>query len=307
MDITKKANNKLEVVKNIKNIVDSVLVRMKQFDSSSKISTFHFNTYLIDENVAYDNYEEFLKYFNYDDLTKFEWGSISLSIYKEENNSYKTEKRILSIHVNIVGSGDEFSITVSAQDENIIKEIFDIIFQKILTGCKIYKYNEIEERKNKREEKRKEELRERSDIVFNCIYILENLNTYQERMHQPLKDEKALQEFLFPILKSHFENLLDEFSLQKFASIQYKPDFGIPEGKLLIECKYIRTKSDLRKIQKEISEDIIGYLRAASNQYNKLVILIYNSVNIPISKKFRDDFERIKGVEKIIIAPGVAP
>lgn len=308
MDITKNANNKLEVVKNIQGMVDVFLARMKQVDPSSKIDRFIFNMYLIDEAITYNNYKEFLKYFNISHLAKFEWGSISLTIDKEEKKPYISTHTILSIIIHIkYMTEDEFSIEVSADDENIIKDIFSIIFQGPLAKCKIYQYNELEKRKKEREEKRNKELREIKDIILNCIDILKNLNSYQERMSQPLRDEKALQEFLFPILKSHFENLLDEFNLPKFASVQYKPDFGIPEGRLLIECKYIKIKKDLKKIQKEISEDIIGYLQAAFNQYTKLIILIYNSANIPISNKFKNDFEKIKGVEKIIIIPGVIP
>jgi len=302
MDIEKKAKNKLEVVKNLKSVVELILAKMKKIDSSSKIDRFKFHMDLIDENIKYDNYEEFLKYFDISDLTKFEGGLVSLNVNKEEKVPYGIRSdEILNIMIIIQAFRDEFLINISANDKNIIEEIFSIIFQGPLVKCKIYKYDKFEERK----EKRKEEFKKINDIIEECIHILENLNSYQERVSKIPKDEKALQEFIFPILKSHFENLLDEFSLPKFASIEYKPDFGIPEAQLLIECKYIKEKKDFKRIQKEINDDIVGYLQTASNQYKKIVVLIYNSKNTPISNKFKKDFEKVKGVEKIIIVPGV--
>jgi hypothetical protein len=75
----------------------------------------------------------------------------------------------------------------------------------------------------------------------------------------------------------------------------------------LIETKYLRKKGDLKKIQKEINDDTIGYLRASGSSYKYLVVLIYNSKNFPIPEKFSKDLEKKGDIKKVILAPGVTP
>lgn len=298
MRITKYADKHLEALKNLKDLCELILMTVRDSFPSSKINVFRLSLELLDKEINYENYKEFLKFFDSVDLKKIERGLLFFGIIESEKKDIES---VLECKI-LFGYRDYFTIELSAGDVNIIEKVFYKIFEGPLAKCEIYSYNEIE--KKREEMERKEE--ERKKIVENCINILKNLNSYQTRMRKTLKDEDALQEFIFPILKSHFDSLSDEFHLPRFGAIEYKPDFGIPEAALLIECKYLKEKKDLKRIQKEISEDAIGYLNTSS-QYKELIIFIYNSLNIPITEKFEKDFEKINGIERVIIVPGVTP
>ena len=63
-----------------------------------------------------------------------------------------------------------------------------------------------------------------------------------------VSNEKDVQHIIWLILRSYFDDLVDEETLPKFGHSSYKPDFGIPSLSLLIEIKYAYKKEDFKKV-----------------------------------------------------------
>ena len=283
-----------DFIKNFPRVYEVLLSIVKEKYPKSLITSFSLGLGLIDEELEYSSYDEFVLGKEKIDFRKLRRISGSIR-FKEDEQAYGE-----LLHLFFMNEDSKYlyiSVETPSTDTDIVKIIekfFDAVVS-LTPESRIYKYNPRVETQQEIKEK-----------IKKCISILENLNRYQLRMRSPLKNEKALQDFIFPILKSHFEDLEDEFHLPRLGSIEYKPDFGIPSIKLLIECKYLRVKIDIKKIQKEIHDDVMGYLKA-SKQYINLIVFIYNSKNIPIPDKFVKDVEKIKGIKKVIIVPGVYP
>lgn len=277
---------------NFAEIYKSLLNIIQKEPFKGIVDYFSFDLKFTDKEISYSSYEEFI--LNKEEIDFKESIEISGNVtFKTEN---QTDNRLLNLlfYVNQFSDNHNLRISIESSSSELIKKTFDVIIS-LLPNLQIYIYDQnIEDL---------EKIKQKIKIL---ILILKNLNECQLRMKAPLKDEKELQDFIFPILKSHFKDLESEFHLPRFGDIEYKPDFGIPSIKLLIECKFLRDKADIKKVQKEIHDDIIGYLKT-SKQYENLIIFIYNSKNIPISDKFTKDIKGIKGVEDLIIVPGVCP
>lgn len=212
---------------------------------------------------------------------------------------------LFSIFVSGESYRNELLIKIESQSLSLIDDIFEIIFTD-LKKCEIYNFDPVSEEKLALKKKREEKAQKVRDDINKCISILKNLNALQFRMKLSLRDEKELQSFLYPILKSHFQDLEDEFHLPRFGAIEYKPDFGVPSLALLLETKYIREVKDVKKVQNELITDSVAYLKAAVS-YKKLIVFIYNNNNVPTPDRFEADLERIPGIVKVITIVGVKP
>ncbi len=293
MEITKyiSLKSQKDFIKNFSPVYEALLTIVREKYPKRLITRFSLRLLLIDEELEYGSYDEFVLGKEKIDFRKLR--GFSGHITFEDEQAYSELLRLF-----LSNWGREYlHMSVESPSTDII-EIIEKFFDTLISltpGSRIYQYNP-----------RLENQQEIDKKIQKCISILENLNRCQLRMKSPLKDEKELQDFVFPILKSHFEDLEDEFHLPRFGNIEYKPDFGIPSIKLLIECKYLRVKKDIKKIQKEIHDDAVGYLKA-SKQYTNLLVFVYNSKNIPMSDKFVKDIKKIKGIKKVIIVPGAYP
>lgn len=288
MKIKKYFDNRLELVKNLEKVCEVALKTIHGHDTAVRRERFSFQVDLKDGGIEYDNYDEFIESQKDIDLDMLD--GFSLGVYFR-----KGQEDILKLWAFSNRFAEDFLIEITSSKINLIEEIFRTFLGGPLIRCKLYKYNpNLEDRK------------EKEAIIRKCIKILENFNSLQIRSVKTIDDEKELQRFIFPILKSHFDELDDEFHLPKFGSIEYVPDFGIQKAELLIEAKYLRKKQDFKKIQKEVIDDAVGYLKA-SGQYKYLIVFIYNSKNFPYSEKYKKDIKKIKGIKEIIIVPGVTP
>ena len=116
-----------------------------------------------------------------------------------------------------------------------------------------------------------------------------------------IRQEREVQDITWLILRSYFDDLVDEETLPKFGHSSYKPDFGIPSLSLLVEIKYARKKEDFKLIEKEIMQDAVGYL-AGTQQYEKIIVFIYDaSCSVQEHNITRRDLIKIKGIEDVII------
>jgi hypothetical protein len=119
------------------------------------------------------------------------------------------------------------------------------------------------------------------------------------------QSEREIQDLLWVILRSHFDRLDREDTLPKFGIKSYRPDFGIPELRTLIEVKFVGEKTSLPQIQEELLADIPGYLQAQS-RYDSIVYFVYDGAHkLRDARKFIDDLRSITGVTDVLVIPGL--
>ncbi|MEV7551932.1 hypothetical protein AB0N89_20115 [Amycolatopsis sp. NPDC089917] len=99
--------------------------------------------------------------------------------------------------------------------------------------------------------------------------------TLQDPIRWPIKSEREVQNIVWLILRTAFEDLVDEETLRKLGHSTYRADFGIPSLGLLIEVKYARKAADFKAFEKEIMQDLFGYL-TDNEPYRKLAVFIYD-------------------------------
>jgi len=100
--------------------------------------------------------------------------------------------------------------------------------------------------------------------------------TVRHPIHWPIVSEREIQDILWLILRSVFDDVVDEETLPKFGHSTYRADYGIPSLRLLIEAKYTRQASDFKKIEKEILEDTVAYLLHTKERYDRIIVFIYD-------------------------------
>ena len=92
----------------------------------------------------------------------------------------------------------------------------------------------------------------------------------------PVNSEREVQDILWLILRSVFDDVVDEETLPKAGHSTYRADFGIPSLGVLIEVKYARRRSDFKeKIEPEVMVDSVAYLHGTT-AYKEIVVFIYD-------------------------------
>jgi len=121
----------------------------------------------------------------------------------------------------------------------------------------------------------------------------------------PIESEKDVQDILWIMLRSNFTHVEREETLRKFGLKNYRPDFGIPEYKSLVEVKYINDKTDPKKIQEEILADSEGYLNK-NEEYDNIYVLIYDKAHkLMDPESFIVDLKSTKYIADVIVIPGI--
>lgn len=123
-------------------------------------------------------------------------------------------------------------------------------------------------------------------------------------LHRPIRwlitQEREVQDLLWLILRSYFPDVIDEDALPKLGHSTYKADFGIGSLKLIIEAKFATSKDDFKKIEKEVQEDCIPYLRDL--RYESLIVFIYDdSASVQEHDTTRTALLEIPGVVDVVI------
>lgn len=119
-------------------------------------------------------------------------------------------------------------------------------------------------------------------------------------IHWPVTQEREVQDILWLILRSYFSDVVDEDALPKLGHSTYKADFGIGSLKLIIEVKFATSKDDFKKIEKEVQEDCIPYLRDI--RYESLIVFIYDdSASVQEHDITRDGLLEIPGIAEVVI------
>ncbi|HXR75385.1 MAG TPA: hypothetical protein VN737_05385 [Bryobacteraceae bacterium] len=122
----------------------------------------------------------------------------------------------------------------------------------------------------------------------------------QRPIRWPITQEREVQDILWLILRSYFPDVVDEDTLPKLGHSTYKADFGIGSLKLIIEAKFATSRDDFKKIEKEVQEDCIPYLRDL--RYESLIVFIYDdSASVQEHDTTRAALLEIPGVVDVVI------
>jgi hypothetical protein len=92
----------------------------------------------------------------------------------------------------------------------------------------------------------------------------------------PINSEREVQDIVWALLRAVFDDLVDEEPLRKVGHSSYRSDFGLPRLGVLVEIKYVRSAAEFKKVEKEVYEDSIAYLKERTT-YKKLVVFIYDA------------------------------
>ena len=145
----------------------------------------------------------------------------------------------------------------------------------------------------------------------DVVAVLQNFETAMKRwrwdgdglqraIRWEVTQEREVQDILWLVLRSYFPDVVDEDALPKLGHSTYKADFGIASLKLIVEVKFATSKDDFKKIEKEIQEDCIPYLRDL--RYESLVVFIYDdSASVQEHDTTRRALLEISGIVDVVI------
>jgi len=117
----------------------------------------------------------------------------------------------------------------------------------------------------------------------------------------PIVSEREVQDILYLVLRSYFDDLIDEEAMPKFGHKFHKPDFAIPSLRLLIEVKYADKKDDFKNLEQEIIIDTKAYLTNTKG-YDRILVFIYDeSSSVQEHEITRRDLKKLEEIEDVII------
>jgi len=151
----------------------------------------------------------------------------------------------------------------------------------------------------------KNEDNSQSKEIDNLVAVTKRFRACCNYIDYEIKNEKDVQDILWIMLRANYAEVEREETLKRFGVKQYRPDFGIPELKTLIEVKFIGDKTDPKKIQEEILSDIEGYLNK-NQEYIKLIVFIYDQAQkLKDPEKLIQDINKIELVQEVVVIPGI--
>ncbi len=118
----------------------------------------------------------------------------------------------------------------------------------------------------------------------------------------PITSEREVQDIVWLILRSVFDDVVDEDTLPKVGHSTYRADFGIPSLRLLVEVKYARQAGDFKDLEKEIMEDSVAYLVEAHGRYDRILVFIYDhSSSVQEHGATINALRRLPAIEDVVI------
>jgi hypothetical protein len=117
-----------------------------------------------------------------------------------------------------------------------------------------------------------------------------------------IDSEREVQDVLWLILRSVFDDVVDEETLPKIGHSTYRADFGIPSLRLLIEAKFARRASDFKLLEKEIMEDAVAYVLETRDRYDRILVFIYDdSASVQEHSLTISALRKLPNIEDVII------
>lgn len=257
-----------------------------QFNSGA--SSYDFN--------SIEELNEALVQENMDDL--YIW-SIKIDVYRKPVGAEYPNERVF--HAN-VGFRSSSTIKIgidcinSTESNRFIKTITKTL------NCKLYKPKNIDQQ----DEAHIKKIKERDESIEKCISIFEKMPELQARIVKGFESEKEVQDFIYPILKSHFNDLQEEDYVSKMGPVASKPDFCIKKLGIAIEIKFINNKKTFKSLVAEINDDSRKYFTDKS-YYSRMIVFIYNGASKPTPANFISDLENIEVISKVVISPNIIP
>jgi REase_DpnII-MboI len=132
-------------------------------------------------------------------------------------------------------------------------------------------------------------------------------DSLQKPIRWPITAEREVQDILWIVLRSVFDDVKDEETLPKVGHHSYRADFGLPRIKVLVEAKFVRKLAEFEKIEREIMEDAVGYLNQ-TDLYKEIVVFIYDdSSSVEHHDLTRSALLGVPGISEVIIVsrPGI--
>jgi hypothetical protein len=118
-----------------------------------------------------------------------------------------------------------------------------------------------------------------------------------------IRSEREVQDIVWIMLRSVFDDVVDEDTLPKFGHKSYRADFGLPRLGVLVEIKYIYTGSneEFKAIENEVMVDSVAYLQN-TDRYQEIVVFIYDqSSSVQHHDTTRQALLQLNGVTDVII------
>ena len=121
----------------------------------------------------------------------------------------------------------------------------------------------------------------------------------------PPKNERQVQDIIWIMLRAQFDRIDREATLPRFGVKGYKPDFGIPDLRTLVEVKFDGPKTDPSAILEEALADVPCYLKT-NTSYVSLVVFVYDAAHKLLdSRRFVEDLRTVGGIVDVIVVPGI--
>jgi hypothetical protein len=124
-----------------------------------------------------------------------------------------------------------------------------------------------------------------------------------------VRSEREVRDILWIMLRSVFDDVVDEDTLPKFGHSSYIADFGLPRLGVLVEAKYAYKGADFKKIQDQVMLDSIGYLKN-TDRYKEIIVFIYDeSASVEHHDLTRRTLLNLDGITDVVIVsrPGILP
>ncbi len=142
-------------------------------------------------------------------------------------------------------------------------------------------------------------------FAMEVVQLLKRFRECCQFITEKVENEEAVQRILWMLLRTHSDQLVREEHFRKFGAQGYIPDFGVPEGKVLVEAKYVGAKTKLRDIQEAILADVSGYLKG-NRDYDSIIVFVYDAgQQLRDPRKFKVDIGQVQGVLAVIVVPGI--
>jgi hypothetical protein len=141
--------------------------------------------------------------------------------------------------------------------------------------------------------------------LTSVVTILRRFRECCQYLAAPPSDEREVQDIVWIMLRAHFDRVDRENILPAFGAKGYRPDFGIPDLRTLVEVKFIGEKTDVGTIQEGLLADLPGYL-ADQVRYDSVVPFVYDGGHkLRDPTRFIDDLRKVVGVVDVIVIPGI--
>ncbi|MEU9411824.1 hypothetical protein AB0E08_39860 [Streptomyces sp. NPDC048281] len=135
----------------------------------------------------------------------------------------------------------------------------------------------------------------------------------RDQLRHPIRweisSEREVQDILWIILRSVFDDVKDEETLPKVGHSSYRADFGLPQLGILIEAKYAYKGADFKEIERQVMVDAVGYLNK-TDLYKEIVVFIYDhSSSVERHELTRQALMGVSGITDVVIVsrPGMLP